>query len=153
MMSSYEHQIPSYSSRRELQAIYEEYIFGTQLGVDGARFLKFCKDFQLFDHSFRHVDVDVVFAKHKETGQRYLSFRGFRSALAQIAFRKKMDIEVLIEYIECNGALRTNTTSGLIPMPNRFHDDLQGYTGVHKAGGPTVVDRNNRDLSRIVDRS
>lgn len=154
--------------QRELQAIFEEYIFGNQLGIDGARFLKFCKDFQLFDHSFRQVDVDVVFVKHKEAGQRYLSLRGFYAALHQIASRRRLSAAVLLDYVARHRHLArrvhavTSPTGGgggggaaLVPPPNRFHDDVAGYTGVHKwLGGPTVVDSDHvKDLQRMVDRS
>ena len=35
----------------------------------------------------------------------------------------------------------------------RFYDDRSTYTGVHKAGGPTVVDRDKQTLDRLLDRS
>lgn len=36
---------------------------------------------------------------------------------------------------------------------NRFYDDKETYTGVHKAGGPTVVDRDKQGLESLLDRS
>ena len=140
--------------KNELQYIYEAYIFGAQLGVDGARFLKFCKDFQLFDHSFRNMDVDVVFAKYKEAGQRYLSFRGFQSAVHHIAKRRRLPSELLLHYILRNGHCARKLPDGsVLAIPTRFHDDPSSYTGVHRAGGPTVIDDDIKDLSRMVDRS
>lgn len=148
------HQSPNNSHQEELQNIFEAYIFGTQPGVDGARFLKFCKDFQLFDHSFRNMDVDVVFAKYKEVGQRYLSFRGFQSALHHIAKRRRLPSQILLGYVLRNSHCVGRLSGGIVvPIPTRFHDDPSSYTGVHRSGGPTVINDDIKDLSRMVDRS
>ena len=36
---------------------------------------------------------------------------------------------------------------------NRFYDDKSSYTGVHKAGGPTVVDKEKLQLHQLLDRA
>jgi hypothetical protein len=40
-----------------------------------------------------------------------------------------------------------------IAQETRFYDDKETYTGVHKAGGPTVVDRDKQGLESLLDRS
>lgn len=119
-------------------------------GIDGAKFLKFCKDAKLIATSskFRKEDVDIVFAKYKETGQRHLSKSRFSSVLQDIATRKHMSFEELMQYIHNVGPSALGT--GTAAIPTRFHDDTSSYTGVYKAGGPTMVDKNHRDLSHLV---
>ena len=36
---------------------------------------------------------------------------------------------------------------------NRFFDDKSSYTGVHKAGGPTIVDKEKLPLNQLLDRT
>ncbi|EER14062.1 conserved hypothetical protein, partial [Perkinsus marinus ATCC 50983] len=45
----------------------------------------------------------------------------------------------------------TSTPAGKGRGPERFFYDTSTYTGVHKAGGPETVDRNNKDLKSLVD--
>ena len=121
-------------------------------GIDGAKFLKFCKDSKLISPSskFRKEDVDIVFAKYKESGQRHLSKSRFNDALQDIAQRKKMSFDELVDFITSNTPSAQGCTSVTTAMPNRLHDDTSSYTGVYKAGGPTMVDKNHRDLSHLV---
>jgi hypothetical protein len=121
-------------------------------GIDGAKFLKFCQDAQLFDKKFRLQDVDVVFAKYKMSGLRYITYDGFYSALLDIALRRDTDFETLLQQVSSTSSVRPNSAR-LIPKANRFHDDISTYTGVHRAGGPTVIDRHHRDLSEILTRA
>ena len=135
-----------------LARIYTDYCIKNP-GIDGARFLKFCKDANLFtDSYFRIEDVDLIFAKFKEKAKRYLNFEGFTSALVHIAAKKNMSTENMLEYIIdiCPSFQPSSATT--FAMPTRFHDDVRTYTGVHKAGGPTIIDMNHRDLAQMVDR-
>jgi hypothetical protein len=43
--------------------------------------------------------------------------------------------------------------TGTVAQANRFHDDQRTYTGVHKAGGPTTIDRDKQGLNSLLDRS
>jgi hypothetical protein len=36
---------------------------------------------------------------------------------------------------------------------NRFYDDRSTYTGVHKVGGPTIVDKEKLGLDSLLDRT
>jgi len=40
-----------------------------------------------------------------------------------------------------------------VAQPNKFHDDKDLYTGVHKNGGPTTVDTGTSDLKFITNRA
>lgn len=62
-----------------IQAVHE---------MDGARFLKLCRDCQLTDKQLSTTDVDLVFAKVKSKGQRRISFKQFLTALAMISDKK-----------------------------------------------------------------
>ena len=63
--------------------------------------MKFCKDRQLTksNSTFRVEDVDIVFAKHKELGQRHLSRVKFTYALKEIAELKGTTLNDLLLYI------------------------------------------------------
>lgn len=142
-----------------LRSLFEEYASvatsgAAAGGVDGAKFLKFCKDAKLIaiGSKFRKEDVDIVFAKYKEAGQRFLSKVRFTHALQDIAKRKEMSLAEMMIFIAKVGPTAHTKTLTTAVVPNRFHDDQSLYTGVHKAGGPTVVDRHNRLLSELVDR-
>jgi hypothetical protein len=56
--------------------IYDSYtsMSSKQIGIDGARFSKMCKDLRLFDEFFRKEDVDIVFAKYKVISMIIFSF-------------------------------------------------------------------------------
>ena len=112
-------------------------------GIDGSRFLKFCKDASLFDSKFRPEDLDIVFTKFKEKGSRVLSFEGFSSALVSIANRKNISTETMLKRIIDTSPSARPSSATVVPQPNRFHDDQNTYTGVHKVGGPTIIDLNH----------
>eukprot|EP01035_Chromulina_nebulosa_P024047 gene24047-31230_t len=125
-----------------LQVIFESYAaasYGVAIGrdgIDGTRFLKFCKDVQIFDSSaFKKEDVDIVFAKFKEPSCNSLSFKGFRGAISYIAKKLHVSADELIKYIVSVSpqASPNSTTSVTIPLPNRLHDDIKLYTGVHRS--------------------
>ena len=122
--------------------------------MDSSKFLKFCKDSQVISERFRSEDVDVIFAKFKEAGQRYMTYTGFNYALEEIANKKRMSTAALVELIVDTKIQKFSpSNSGTIAQANRFHDDQRLYTGVHKAGGPTNIDKHNLVLSDMVDRN
>ena len=110
------------------------------MGLDGARFSKFCKDANLFtDNMLRPEDVDLIFAKYKVKGKRYLSFEGFTSAIASIATKKNIPTEDLFQRILIASPSFQPSSASTFAIPTRFHDDISSYTGVHKAGGPSSI--------------
>ena len=143
----------------QLKNIYNEYSLkstaASDNGIDGAKFLRFLIDYDLLDQYFRREDVDLVFAKYKEYGVRYMRFQGFYHALTDIATRKAIDIDYLIENKVLGatpGSARPNSAR-TIAKPTRLHDDIRSYTGVHKAGGPTVIEDRKADLSDLLRRT
>eukprot|EP00605_Chrysophyceae_sp_TOSAG23-4_P000114 GSChrysophyteH1.ASY1.ANO1.124.1 assembled CDS len=120
------------------------------IGIDSARWLKLCKDGKLMDKKFRKVDVDLVFAKHAK--QRRLGFEGFQYSLVEIALKKETDGEVLVENLLAN-TVDGPSIKGSYAKPTRLHDDKSTYTGVYKAGGPTITDYEKQGMSNLCDRT
>jgi len=135
----------------ELYGIYQCYVTGSNPGIDSAHFLRFCKDFNLFDSLFRQVDVDVVFSKNK-TSHRFMSYGNFLKALFQIATKKNITSESLELAISSHKNAVDSSRSAVVPLPTKFHDDQTTYTGVHKAGGPKVIDSDCKQLDNMVRR-
>ena len=50
-------------------------------------------------------------------------------------------------------ACRIIRLTGTQAQENRFYDDKTTYTGVHKSGGPTIVDKEKITLNQLLDRS
>lgn len=136
----------------ELGNIFSEFS-QRNAGITGAQFLKFCRESKLINSKlFRPDDVDVVFSTFKLPGQRLLDYDGFVAALFDIAERISVTGEELINRILI-APPRSQILSGTAAIPNRFHDDVSTYTGVHKSGGPSVMDSQHRDLSQLLDRN
>jgi hypothetical protein len=133
---------------------YSKKISNGSFAMEGNKFIKLCKDAYLYDALFKPEDVDVVFAKFKEPGQRHLSYKGFVNTLSYVAAKKRISTDEIINHvIHMNpSALRPNAPV-TVAQPTRFHDDMNAYTGVHKAGGPTTIDHNHKVLSSMVERS
>jgi hypothetical protein len=140
----------------DVRPIFNTYIHGGP-GVDSFKFLKFCKDFNVFDAKFRQFDMDVIYAKTKGKGINYISVKGFIECLQHISAKKCVTYKYFLDYLAYNlpvaSMKATPTANATVPKPNRFHDDVNTYTGVHKAGGPTTIDRNHQNLQKMVDRS
>jgi hypothetical protein len=102
-------------------------------GLDGARFLKFCKDSRLLSSgssgSFRPEDVDVMFAKNKEPGQRYVAWNGFYNCICLVAAKKRLTVEQVVDHILEVGPRAEPTSATVVAQRNRFHDDQSSYTG------------------------
>ncbi|GAQ86335.1 hypothetical protein KFL_002830120 [Klebsormidium nitens] len=134
--------------------------------MDGAKFVKLCKDCGLVDKKFTTTarplagggpadavrgvqSVDLVFSKVKPKGERKITFSQFQAALAAIAESKgcsAADVEAKVV------AAKGPSSSGTVAEAVKFHDDKALYTGVHAKGGPTTVD-NKITLSSLADRT
>jgi hypothetical protein len=120
------------------------------VGIDSARWLKLCKDSKLLDKKFRPVDVDLIFTRNAV--QRRLEFFGFQDALVEVAVKKGVNGEALVERLltmTANGPSIRGTFAGSV----RLHDDKSTYTGVYKAGGPTTTDYEKMGMGSLCDRS
>ena len=120
------------------------------VGIDSARWLKLCKDAKLMNSKFRPVDVDIIFTRNAV--QRRLEFFGFQDALVEVALKKGVRGEKLIENL-LKMTMAGPSIRGTFADPVRLHDDKSTYTGVYKAGGPTVIDYEKMSLNQICDRS
>lgn len=126
--------------------------FGTRAEtteMDGAHFIKFCRDCKLLGRGLTATDVDLVFARVKPKGQRRIVYQEFVEALSMMADKKGVSLKELSDAVLAHGgptikATRTSYT--------RLHDDRSTYTGVYARGGPTNVD-NRISLDKMVARS
>lgn len=118
--------------------------------IDGSKFSKLCVETKLVDKKLKKTDVDMVFAKVKAKGARKINFIGFQAALREIADRKGVSHDTIVQTI-----LRSSGPDihGTIAGPARFYDDKSTWgQGVHAHGGPTTLD-NRITLSNLADRS
>jgi len=120
------------------------------VGIDSARFLKMCQDGKLLDKKFKRADVDLVFAKFSK-GRR-LDFGSFQLALVEVSLKKEQNGEDLVEQLLSHTA-DGPSIKGSTATPTRLHDDKTTYTGVYKAGGPTVIDYEKQSMNTLCDRS
>lgn len=141
------------SQKRILISIYESYTGSLSTGMTSSKFLKIMKDSNLLDNNLRQPDVDLIFTKCKATGQRNIDLDGFKRGLEMIASRKDVSFNELLDYIQMTTAEGPSYAGTTVAQENRFYDDKETYTGVHKSGGPTVVDRDKQGLENLLDRS
>jgi hypothetical protein len=147
-----------------LYTLYNEYCaFGKghrvktkALALDGRTFVKFLRDSKLLTKNCTRTDADLIFTKVKPRGAHTMTFQGFITCLNEVAKRKNVRFEKLVDHI-------ISTVQG--PKLNhvsqaehvRFHDDKSQYTGVYKHGGPTNIgaggDGETVSLSKLADRS
>ena len=117
--------------------------------MDNSHFSKMCKECKIVDKHFTTTDVDLLFNKIKAKGARKISLGQFRDgAIPEIAAKKKCSAEEIEAKILASSPASHSTKA----EATKFHDDKNQYTGVHKAGGPTTIDRDSGNLSGIVDR-
>lgn len=142
---------------RRLHNVFLAYTGGSPT-ITSAKFSKLVKDATLLsssssDSSLSQSEVDLIFTKNKEKGQRTLHYEAFKRALEMIAVKKEVSPKDLAEFLilKCGeGPRLTDVTKA---QENRFYDDKSTYTGVHKAGGPTTVDKEKQQLHQLLDRS
>ena len=64
--------------------------------MDGAKFVKFARDCHIIDKKITTTDIDIIFNKVKEKGERKINFEQFQKALpllAKLSFPKLNNIE------------------------------------------------------------
>lgn len=107
--------------------------------IGNARFFKLVKDSGLIDkQNLTSTDVDLIFVRSKSKGSNVMNFEQFLSAVSFIAEKKNTSIQGIIKCIVSSSgpSLNKPTTPEFI----KFYDDKGQFTGVHKAGGPSVID-------------
>lgn len=116
-------------------------------------FAKLNKDCGLLDKAYTSTDVDLVFSKCKAKTAKVLTYGDFQSALEQIAAKKKVTKDAIVEKIVKSGGPHFQGTKADYV---KFHDDKSLYTGVYAKGGPSTVDISSgkvSDISQICDRT
>ena len=71
----------------------------SRLQMDGRSFVKFLRDGRLTTANCSRTDADLIFTKVKARGARTITFDGFLAALNEVAIRKGVEWNVLIEHI------------------------------------------------------
>eukprot|EP00931_Biecheleriopsis_adriatica_P062113 TRINITY_DN373_c0_g1_i11.p1 TRINITY_DN373_c0_g1~~TRINITY_DN373_c0_g1_i11.p1 ORF type:complete len:1076 (-),score=233.82 TRINITY_DN373_c0_g1_i11:43-3270(-) len=108
---------------------------GSKPGMDGKSFAKLCKDCDLVDKVLSATDVDIVFAKVVQKGQRRIGLQQFDLALELLAERRGCPHDDVCSRVRrCGGPVLNSTKADTV----RFYDDKSLYTGTHAQGGPEV---------------
>jgi hypothetical protein len=123
------------------------------VGIDSARFCKLIKDGKVLSKKFRVFDLDIVFKRHATAGGRKLNGKGLMNAFADIAIKKGIDKDALVDSIYTNTNAGNYNLNGTTAESNRFHDDKTTYTGVYKSGGPTTIDYDHVNFAQLINRS
>ncbi|KAH8098092.1 hypothetical protein JL720_1019 [Aureococcus anophagefferens] len=140
-------------ARRGLRERFDEYsaFGGTNAGqgLTNKNFAKLAKDCALLDKRLTLTTLDLIFAKCIDRGAKKLQWPQFLEALKQCASTKRVAVEKVHEVVAgSEGPRLTATTARRRRAPRRPDDD----TGVHVAGGPTIID-NKLTLDSLADRS
>ena len=137
--------------KHSLEDVYGAFANGKEM--DGKSFAKLAKDCQLLDKKLTTTDIDIIFAKIKDHSERKITFQQFTVGIDNIASKKGMSAEQVIEHIVQAGGPHFQGTKA---QHVKLHDDKTTYTGVYAAGGPTTVDAGHgkiSDISQTCDRT
>ncbi|PSC71858.1 flagellar associated [Micractinium conductrix] len=99
--------------------------------LDGARFIKLCKETGLVGKALSTTDCDIMFAKCKERSARKITFEQFVDCVGLLASKTGGDLDALIARLGAAGGPCANGVTAAEAV--RFHDDVSSYTGVHAA--------------------
>jgi hypothetical protein len=95
----------SNASHTSVDALHSSFLEFNSVGnkanpekMDGAHFMKLCKDCRLLGGSLVRTDVDLVFNKMKPQGQRTLGFEEFTEAVHELALLKGAKTHVKPRY-------------------------------------------------------
>ena len=145
-------------AEEELHNVYLRYSSNQTTGeMDSSKFAKLCKDCGIIEEPrFKLSDADLLFSKSKKAGNygKKINYEEFRTvAFPAMAIKKEIS-QVELARLIIDGGQAGPSLSGTVALQNRFHDDKRTYTGVHAAGGPTIVDsQNSVKLENLLDRS
>jgi hypothetical protein len=136
-----------------LETIFNSFCAGKKAEMASKEFLKSSKDCGLLDKKYVQADADVIFAKVKDKTAKTINYNQFINALKEIAKKKGVTYENVVEAIQKSGGAKyTGTQADYV----KFHDDKSTYTGVYAKGGPTTVDSKGgkvSDIAQICDRT
>ena len=108
-----------------LYSLYNEYCaFGKghrvktkSLALDGRTFVKFLRDSKLLTKNCTRTDADLIFTKVKPRGAHTMSFQGFITCLNEVAKRKNVRFEKLVDHIPMAVTFYMNTFYALCKPP------------------------------------
>jgi hypothetical protein len=110
---------------------------------------------------FTQTSGDIIFAKVKAKKSRVIDFATFKAALElagperyPITKKKSGNVAAVKKFITTMLGAGGPANSGTKADYVEFHDNEATYTGVHKNGGPTNVDKaNSQNLANLLDRT
>jgi len=147
------------SARADVAAVFKSFTRGTKQ-MDSHQFCKFCTDANLLDaQSFTKTDAEILFREVKNVYLRKISIVEFSFALEEIGKRTGRGTpEVMAAVKELRGPVfTTKAYPPQDPGAERFYEQKELYTGVHRYGGPTTVDKGHggkiTDISEVLDRT
>ncbi|VWU48670.1 p25-alpha family protein, putative [Hepatocystis sp. ex Piliocolobus tephrosceles] len=123
--------------------------------MDSRTFVKILKDSNLLTKKLTPIEVDLAFAKYKTKGAKRINCEQFVSAIQYLVEKHKLNYEKFVATLT-NEAVKGPILQGTKAENIKFYDDKSLFTGVHKHGGPTTVDKNRTqfaDISELTDRS
>ncbi|GLI61203.1 hypothetical protein VaNZ11_003495 [Volvox africanus] len=134
---------------------------GEKVDMDNKNFSKCMKDAKVMDgRCITATEVDLTFmklglllfrnAQVKAKSERTISFAQFCNALDHFAQKKgisRADLEQRIAAVK-------PTSNATQAQAVKFYDDKKLFTGVHKNGGPTTIDKMAAGgLAGLLDRN
>jgi len=97
--------------------------------LDGRELNQLCTDAGLLDRKCTTADVDIVFNKVKNRGERKIEFNQFKDACIGIARKKGCPVSDVQKAIVASGGPEHHGVTQADAV--RFHDDKSLYTGMH----------------------
>ena len=121
--------------------------------MDGNMWAKFCRETGLQNkRSLTPVQVDLIFSKVKDRGERRIDFEDFKDAVAMVAEMRRMSFAELTAIITAKGGPQN---SGTMAQYNKFAEP-ENFTGSYAANlGLGVKLRRHADLDwkgRLTER-
>lgn len=108
--------------------------------MNGRTFVKVFKDAKMEDKKLTSTGLDIIFNKIKTKGKVKITYDQFVDGVRLAAQEKKCDYDILASKL---ASLKGPNFKGTKAEYTKFHDDKGTYTGVHKKGGPKIVDKGN----------
>ncbi|EFJ52595.1 hypothetical protein VOLCADRAFT_85206 [Volvox carteri f. nagariensis] len=119
--------------------------------MDNKNFSKCMKDSKIIDGKcITNTEVDITFMKVKAKTDRTINYAQFCAALDHFAQKKGCTQAELAQKV----AEASPTSNATKAQAVKYYDDKSMFTGVHKNGGPTTVDKMRAGgLANLCDRS
>eukprot|EP01135_Chromosphaera_perkinsii_P002396 Nk52_evm2s223 gene=Nk52_evmTU2s223 len=106
--------------------------------MDGAKFVKFCRDTGIVGRKVSQTDCDIIFSKVKRKGLRKIDFQEFCDALQLISMKKHPDLadeHAYVKLVQSVNSTEGPVLYGTAPIVDSVVErmtDHTKYTGSHK---------------------